>query len=266
MATPCTWLRELLPLHRFPFFALATAWGGGAGNWLCTAARCDQPVATRSVCLVRGDRMYVSLWRLLPRWTRPVLPAMVTYSLQCDVYFAAMTHLRPLAFRRISQFLGQDQLNLFGTGTYFFLGCRRLGNVCVLAAIADWDFPRQKAVIGSPFSDRALSLAVLRHLLPAGKLSCWVVRRMDRLLVSRLTLVTAVFGLLVLASLRLPRWAPTAMFSVLCYFFSFFTRTPANSIDGGQRRTVVRSLAMGTRVVAVANPPDDWHSIHLSFD
>jgi hypothetical protein len=79
------------------------------------------------------------------------------------------------------------------------------------------------------------------------------------LLVSRLTLVTAVFGLLVLASLRLPRWSTHG--NVLCaLLFFLFLYQDTGKLDRmeGSARSLVRSLAMGTRVVAVANPPDDW--------
>jgi len=79
------------------------------------------------------------------------------------------------------------------------------------------------------------------------------------LLVSRLTLVTAVFGLLVLASLRLPRWSTHG--NVLCaLLFFLFLYQDTGKLDRMETsaRSLVQLLPMGTRVVAVANPPDDW--------
>jgi hypothetical protein len=79
------------------------------------------------------------------------------------------------------------------------------------------------------------------------------------LLVSRLTLVTAIFGLLVLACLRLPRWS--ILGNILCavLFFLFLYRD-TGKLDHMERtaREAIQGLAPGTRIVAVANPPQDW--------
>jgi hypothetical protein len=79
------------------------------------------------------------------------------------------------------------------------------------------------------------------------------------LLVSRLTLVTAVFGLLILASLRLPRWAVYG--NVICAaVFFVFLYLDTGKLDRLETsaRAAAQTLPIGTRIVAVANPPDDW--------
>ncbi len=89
------------------------------------------------------------------------------------------------------------------------------------------------------------------------------------LLVSRLTLVTAIFGLLVLACLRLPRWSVHGSIVCALLFFIFLYRD-TGKLDRmeASARSVIRSLPAGTRIVAVANPPDDWRIqfVHHSIE
>jgi len=248
----------------FAFFALATAWGGGAGNWLCTGALAAISLLAHPIGFVLfvAIACYVSLWRLLPRWTRPVLPAMVTISaVSMRFYFAGHDALAATwRSEGFLQLLGQDQLNLFGHRYVLLSGVAvAWGIVCMLAAICDWIFRAKKPSSVLRLAIELYLLAVLvTFCLPenfrVGLYAGWI-----GLLVSRLTLVTAVFGLLVLASLRLPRWSSHG--NVLCaLLFFLFLYQDTGKLDRmeASARTVVGSLAMGTRVVAVANPPDDW--------
>jgi hypothetical protein len=248
----------------FAFFAMATAWGGGAGNWLCAVALSATSLLAHPMGFVLfvAIAFYVSLWRLLPRWTRLVLPAMVTISaVAMRLYFAGHDALAATwRSEGFLQLLGQDQLNLFGHRYVLLSGIAvAWGTVCVLAAIYDWIFRVKKP---SPVLRLAIELYLLAVIvtfcLPenfrVGLYAGWI-----GLLVSRLTLVTAVFGLLVLASLRLPRWSGHG--NILCaLLFVLFLYQDTGKLDRmeASARTVVHRLPMGTRVVAVANPPDDW--------
>jgi hypothetical protein len=205
---------------------------------------------------------YVSLWRLLPRWTRLVLPAMVAISaVSMRFYFAGHDALAATwRSEGFLQLLGQDQLNLFGHRYVLLSGIAvAWGIVCLLAAIYDWISRAKKP---SPVLRLAIELYLLAVIvtfcLPenfrVGLYAGWI-----GLLVSRLTLVTAVFGLLVLASLRLPRWSTHG--NVLCaLLFFLFLYQDTGKLDRmeASARSLVQLLPMGTRVVAVANPPDDW--------
>jgi hypothetical protein len=248
----------------FAFFALAAAKRGGAGNWLCTGAFAAISLLAHPIGLVLFVAMaiYVSLWRLLPPWTRLVLPAMVTISaVAMRLYFAGHDALAATwRSEGFIQLLGQDQLDLFGHRYVLLSGIAvAWGIVCVLAAIYDWIF-RAKS------SSSVLGLAIGLYLLAVIVTVClpenfrvalyagWI-----GLLVSRLTLVTAVLGLLVLASLRLPRWS--AYGNVLCaLLFFLFLYQDTGKLDRmeASARGLVHLLPMGTRVVAVANPPEDW--------
>jgi hypothetical protein len=248
----------------FAFLALATAWRGGAGNWLCAGALAAISLLAHPIGFVLfvAIAFYVSLWRLLPRWTRLVLPAMVTISaVSMRFYFAGHDALAATwRSEGFLQLLGQDQLNLFGHRYVLLSGIAvAWGIVCVLAAIYDWIFRAKKSSSVLRLAIELYFLAVIvTFCLPenfrVGLYAGWI-----GLLVSRLTLVTAVFGLLVLAALRLPRWSTHGnVFCALLFFLFLYQDTGKLDRMEASARTVVRNLPMGTRVVAVANPPDDW--------
>jgi putative effector of murein hydrolase LrgA (UPF0299 family) len=158
------------------------------------------------------------------------------------------------------QLLGQDQLNVFGH-RYFVLSWIVLTWVVITVTGAIYDLIfRGKSP--SPVFRLAIELYFLaliatfclpenfRVALYAG----WI-----GLLVSRLTLVTAVFGLLVLASLRVPRWSVRG--NVLCalvFFIFLYQDTGRLDRMEANARALVKELPAGARVVAVANAPSDW--------
>jgi hypothetical protein len=248
----------------FAFFALALAWRSGAGNWLLAILLSLVSLSAHPIGFLLFVTLsaYICLWRILPRWTRLALPTIaIIFLFLMKFYFAAHETLdadwRDTGFL---QLLGQDQLNLFGH-RYVTLSWVLLawGVACALAAIYDWIF---RAL--SPSG--VLRLAIELYLIAVIATFClpenfrvslyagWI-----GLLVSRLTLVTAIFGLLVLASLRLPRWSVFGS-SLCAAVFFFFLYQDTGKLDRmeASARAVVRTLPPGTRIVAVANPPGDW--------
>jgi hypothetical protein len=180
----------------FAFFAMATAWGGGAGNWLCAVALSATSLLAHPMGFVLfvAIAFYVSLWRLLPRWRRLVLPAMVTISaVSMRLYFAGHDALAATWRSEVFlQLLGQDQLNLFGHRYVLLSGIAvAWGTVCVLAAIYDWIFrvKEPSAVLG--LAIELYLLAFVTFCLPAFVLG--YTQDGSALLVSRLTVVNAVF-------------------------------------------------------------------------
>jgi len=246
------------------FFALALAWREGAGNWLLAAlfsALCftAHPLGFLLIVTVA---VYVRVWRVLSGWVRLALPAiaMVTF-VGTKFYFASDPSLN--ASWRSAGFLallGQDQSNLFGH-RFLTLSWVALawGTICAVAAIYDWIF---RAKTPSAALWLAITLYVLAVVatqsLPenfrVGLFAGWI-----GLLVSRLTLVTAIFGLLILACLRLPRWSAYGSVFSAAVFFIFLYQDTAK-LDGmeANARRIAQTLPTGTRIVAVANPPDDW--------
>jgi hypothetical protein len=246
------------------FFALALAWRGGAGNWLGAAVLSAISLLAHPIGFVLFVAIggYVSLWRRLSRWSHLALPAIAIISVVAmKIYFVAHDSLQ--ADGRSDgflQLLGQDQLNLFGH-RYVILSWITLawGITIGLGAIYDWIFRANSPSAALRLAIELYTLAVIATFcLPenfrVGLYAGWI-----GLLVSRLTLVTAIFGLLVLSCLRLPRWSIHG--NVLCALvFFLFLYQDTRKLDHMERtaREAVQTLAPGTRIVAVANPPQDW--------
>jgi hypothetical protein len=248
----------------FAFFALAVAWRGGVGNWLSAAAISAISLNAHPIGFVLFVTIaaYVSVWWLLSRRTRLALPAIAIISVVAMKFYFAAHGALEASWRStgIFQLLGQDQFDLFGQ-RYVVLSWVVLawGIIIALAAIYDWIFRGKPPSLALCLAVELYLLAVIATLcLPenfrTGLYAGWI-----GLLVSRLTLVTAIFGLLMLASLRLPRWSVYG--NVLCaLIFFLFLYQDTGKLDRmeANARSVVQSLPVGTRIVAVANPPDDW--------
>jgi len=255
-------------------FALALSWRGGGGNWLVAVALTAVSFVAHPLGFLVAATVsaYIWIWRTLPRWWRLAVPAFALTSLVALSFFFAFHQAFEADWRAtgLLQLLGQDQLNLFGQ-RYEILSWVALawGIVCALAAIYDWLF-REKV----PSATLRLALefylvAVVATFCLPENLRTNIYAGWIGLLVSRLTLVTAIFGLLVLASLRLPRWSAYGA-SLLAAAFFLFLYQDTGKLDRmeANARGVVQPLPAGTRVVAVANPPGDWHIefIHHSIE
>lgn len=258
----------------FAFFSLALVWRGGAGNCLLAAALAGVSFLAHPLGFLLAITVAAYVWirRLLPGWWRFALPAAALAILWVLRIFLASRQSFEADWRAAGwfQLLGQDQLNLFGH-RYEILSSVALawGLLCALAAVYDRIF---RAEVSSSTLGLACELYVvavvaticlpenLRSNLYAG----WI-----GLLVSRLTLVTAVFGLLVLTSLPVPRWSVYGGSLCAATFFLFMYQDTAK-LDRmeANARTVVETLPAGTRVVVVANPPGDWRIefIHHSIE
>jgi hypothetical protein len=248
----------------FAFFALALAWPGGAGNWLLAAALSAISFVAHPIGFVLFTVLgtYLCLWRVLPRWPRLALPAIpIVFVIAMKFYFAGHQVLE-VSWRveGFLQLLGQDQINLFGH-RYVVLSWMALGwgIIITVAAIYDWIFRATSPSMALRLASELYLLAVVvTFLLPEnfriGLYAGWI-----GLLVSRLTLVTAIFGLLVLACLPLPRWSVHGnVFCALVFFLFLYQDT--GKLDRMERtaREAIQALPLGTRIVAIANPPQDW--------
>ena len=246
------------------FFGLALAWRGGAGNWLLVIGFAALSFFAHPIgfMLLLTLAAYARLWRVLSCWLRLALPAIATISVVAmKFYFASHDALaadwRPAGF---FQLLGQDQFNLFGH-RYVVLSRVALAVAIAsgLAAIYDWLFRARRPV---PVFRLAIELYLLAVVATAclpenfrvGLYAGWI-----GLLVSRLTLVTAIFGLLVLTSLRLPRWCiyGSAFCAVVFFLFLYQDTGKLDRLEATAREAI-QTLAPGTRIVAVANPSKDW--------
>ncbi len=246
------------------FLALAAVWQSGAGNWLIAAILAAVAFLAHPIgfALVVSLALYISVRRVLPRWPRLALPIVaVTSFILLHRYFLAHPERQP-SWRSegILQLLGQDQMNVYGH-EYLVLSWFALtwSVFCALATLYDWTFRERKpaGALLLAFELYAVALAAticLPENFRTGLYAGWV-----GLLVSRLTLVTAVFGLLLLASLGLPRWSAGGTGVIVAIFFVFLYRDTGR-LDRmeANARLLAESIAPGTRIVGVANAPEDW--------
>ncbi len=246
------------------FIAVALVCRGGAGNWLLAlgvAALClfAHPIG---LALCVGVSAYVLIQRHLTGWPRIVLPAASLLSACLLKHYFEMHPELEANWRSEGalQLLGQDQLNLFGNRyvvlSWFLLAWSL---VCLVAAVYDWVLRARRgsrwiAVAGELYAISVIATFFLPENFRVSLYAGWI-----GLLVSRLTLVTAIFGLLVLASLPLPRWTVRGSLVLALVFFVFLYQD-TDKLDRleGTAREATATLPAGTRVVAVANPPEDW--------
>jgi hypothetical protein len=258
----------------FALFALALTWRGGTGNWLVAAAVAGvsfiaHPLGFLLALTVTG---YIWIRRILPGWHRFILLALVLVLFRALKSFFASHQAFEAGWRTSGflQLLGQDQLNLFGH-RYEILSAVAMswGVLCVIAAVYDWIFRARVPSATFGLACELYAVAVFATFCLPENLRTNLYAGWIGLLVSRLTLVTAVFGLLVLASLRVPRWSVYGS-AVCATAFVLFLYQDTGKLDRmeANARRVVQTLPVGTRVVAVANPPGDWRIefIHHSIE
>lgn len=248
----------------FAFFALAVVWRGGAGNWLLAGVVAALSFSAHPIgfLLWLTIAAYTLLWRASPRWMRLALPSLAIISaLLMKFYFAGHESLEAdWRSDGIFKLLGQDQLNLFGH-RYVLLSWLVLAVVVVsaLGASYDWIFRGQRPAAILRLAVELYLLAVVATLCLPENFRVSLYAGWIGLLVSRLTLVTAIFGLLVVASFRVPRWSVYG--GTLCAaIFFVFLHQDTGKLDRMETsaREAVQELPPGARIVAVANAPDDW--------
>ena len=245
-------------------FALAAGLSGGAGNWLVAAMIAALSLVAHPLgfALFVSLAIYVSVWQKLPRRPRLALPllAVVSFVLLRGYFHAHQDLLPSWRAEGFMGLLGQDQMNVYGR-RYLLLSWAALAwvVVSVIGAAYDWIFrarePARVLWVATEIYVVAVAATVcLPENFRTGLYAGWV-----GLLVSRLTVVTALFGLLVLASLPLSRWTWRGAAVIAAIFFSFWWQD-TGKLDRleANARTLTQATAPGTRIVAVANAPEDW--------
>jgi hypothetical protein len=245
-------------------FALAAGLSGGAGNWLVAVIIAALALVAHPLgfVLIVSLAIYISVWQRLRRWRRLALPLLAVGScVLLRAYFHTHQNLAP-SWRGegFVQLLGQDQVNVYGR-RYLLVSWAALawGAVSVIGAFYDWTFRGREP-------SRALWLATELYVVAVAATVClpenfrtglyagWV-----GLLVSRLTVVTGVFGLLVVTSLRPPWWSWRGAAVIATIYFGFLWQD-TGKLDQleANARMLTQKLAPGTRIVAVASAPEGW--------
>lgn len=245
--------------------ALAMVWRGGRGNWLLAAALSPVVLAAHPIGFLwaAGTAAYLVLWRRLPEYWRLGLPAAVIGALMGLRSYISNREQYDASWPAGSFLLrnGADQMILYGQ-RYGWLAysTAAFAAVCFLVLLvgrrkdreADWGPLRLSAEF---YLVALLATALLPENLRSGLYAGWI-----GLLVSRLTTVSAIFALAVLASLE-PRkkWILAGAGAAALGYFGFLyqdTRT-LNRLEANAER-VLAGLPYGTRIVPVLNAPEDW--------
>ncbi|HWZ97835.1 MAG TPA: hypothetical protein VN025_08750 [Candidatus Dormibacteraeota bacterium] len=245
-------------------FALAAFWKGGAGNWLTTLLISPLIFLAHPIGFLWfvGTVVYVSLWRIIPEYWRLILPVLIFAGyFALRVFLADSTRFesdwRPAPFYWMN---GTDQLILYGH-RYLVLARIVLAwtVICFLPSFAQ-NFRAGKE------KPKAFRLPIELYLV-ALTAAAFVPENVHSylfagwigLLVSRMTSITAIFGLCVLGLIPLRKWQVAGFAAcAACFFLFSFRDTGSISRVEANAEALVAKLPNGTRVVPVVSAPDDW--------
>ncbi len=157
-------------------------------------------------------------------------------------------------------YTGADQLILYGQRyeTLSFIALV-FGVVCFIAGSVvrgKQRFSTQVFLSLELYAVAFLAIALLPENLRPSANSGWI-----GLLVSRLTVITAIFGLCVLASLRPRIWQFAGFSALALVYFSFLYADTGwlNRLESNAE-TALAALPPGTRVIPTIVPPRDWRA------
>jgi len=209
--------------------------------------------------------IYLLLWQHVPRWR------LVFFLAGLAIIFAIrwfITHHSAYEFSWPDHpfyfFNGADQFIIFGV-RYRYISAIVLAFVLLMAGLDLRCAPRAS----SWWKDRLLLLEfcviafLVTSLVPENlRLSQdagWI-----GLLVSRLTLITAIYALCFLGSLKPQKWHLAALSACALLFFLFlYQDTSLVARLEANAEKLTRSLPFGTRVLRTIDAPDGWRTLFI---
>jgi|SRR5579871_2210072 len=245
-------------------FALAVVWRGGAGNWLTAVVISPLVYLAHPIGFLWlvSTAAYVLLWRLLPKYWRLILPILVVAGYVALKAFLTQSEnfaadWRPDPFYWMN---GSDQLMLFG---YRYLVLARIalawGILGFLRAFAasfrnNKEHARRFRLPIELYLVALTAAAFVPENIHSDLFAGWI-----GLLVSRLTTVTAIFGLCVLGLLPLRKWHTAGFALIAAVFFAWiYHDTGTISRVESNAEALFSALPSGTRIVPVISAPEDW--------
>jgi len=247
------------------FLALGAAWRGGAGNWLVAVMLGVLSLFAHPIgfAFFAGASLYLGLLRNLDSLRRVGLIVFsVLVLLFVRWFFTVQTEYDAdwANRRKLFDIFGIDQMELFGE-RYAWLATAAFAWVLLAALVFfyDWIIRREQPL---PAVQVALELYLLSVIaikcLPenvrfSGN-SAWA-----GLLGARLTLITGVLGVLLLAFVRARRWLIAGACAIAVTFFVFLYEDTGrlDRMEENARELVVK-LPEAERIVAVAKAPAGW--------
>lgn len=200
-----------------------------------------------------GFGVYLLLWYRLPAWWKLAVPASAIGVVYCvRLYLARQSHF-PVDWAHAPFYIlnGADQLWLFGH-RYSALGwCGVLfGALCVAVELIsrrrDTEFRKSLLLPATLYLVSLVAVALMPENLRPSISAGWI-----GLLASRLTIITAIFGLCFLACLRPKKWSLLG-FSALALVFFAFLHQDTSRLDRMEIEVdrLVQPLPFGTRVLS----------------
>ena len=207
-----------------------------------------------------GTGLYLILWTKLPNWWKLAVPAAaLVFLFGIRSYLMHQTRF-PVDWVHDPFYLmnGADQLTLYGQ-RYAVLGWAALifGVLCVLVdAISrgrDLSFWQSLRLPAEFYFVAIVAVALLPENLRPSITGGWI-----GLLASRLTAITAIFGLCLLGCLRPRKWQLAGFGVCAIVFFGFLYQDTLvlNRMESSIER-LVNGLPFGTRVIATIWAPPD---------
>jgi hypothetical protein len=248
-------------------FSLAFAWRAGAGNWLFALLIAPFVFLAHPIGFLwlLGTLAYRLVGRHLPGWWKLLLPASVAGAFLALGWYFAHRATFPVDWEAPPVYLrtGADQLILYGD-RYSALSSAALA-FAILCAAAEFLFHRpnstkdrsawRKFLPALEFYAVTLFATALlpENFRPPGHLG-WI-----GLIVSRLTVISAIFALCLLAQLHPRKWHLLGFAVLAAVFFSFLYQDTGliNRLESNAE-SLLSGLPRGTRIIPTIVAPPDW--------
>ena len=207
-----------------------------------------------------GTAVYLILSKNLPSWWKLSLPVASVSLVYVVHWYLAHQSRFPVDWVHDPFYLmnGADQLTLYGQ-RYATLGWAALifGLLCVLVDVIfrwrDKSFWQSLRLPAELYFVAVTAVAVLPENLRPSITGGWI-----GLLASRLTAITAIFGLCLMSCLKLRKWHLAGFGACAIVFFAFLYQDTLvlDRMETAAERLVSR-LSFGTRVIETIWSPDD---------
>jgi len=205
-----------------------------------------------------GAALYVALWTKLPSWSKLVVPtAAPVFLFAVRSYLMHQTRF-PVDWVHDPFYLmtGADQLTLYGQ-RYVVLGWIAFvfAAICLVAEVIsrkrDVSFWQSVRLPASLYFVAVVAVAMMPENLRPSITGGWI-----GLLASRLTAISAIFGLCLLACLKPRKWHLAGFAACAIVFFAFlYQDTVKLSRMEATAESLVSRLPPGTRVIATIWAP-----------
>jgi hypothetical protein len=205
-----------------------------------------------------GMALYLFLWTKLPGWWKLLAPAAALAALFVLHWYLAHQSGFPVDWVHDPFYLmsGADQLALYGQ-RYAILGWAALafGVICVLVEVfarrGDTSFWKSARLPAELYLIALVAVALLPENLRPSISGGWI-----GLLASRLTAITAIFGLCLMSCLKPRKWHLAGFGACAIVFFGFlYQDTLVLSRMESSVENLVSPLPFGTRVIATIWAP-----------